>query len=363
MKKRAVWIILSALPALAQNAAPRVAPAPRDPLELAAGQIQAAVTTAQRDAAAQLLTRARNSYLLRNLSYAWDLKVHFTVNSRGQTNFDGDWEMEDVFAPGQGLHWAAKSSAGYAVTGIFSPNETYVDATGGAVIPLRLQEARAMLYNAIPSAAYAGSGTIRTVDASFRGTPVTCVLLNHSRNASSPNQRGWDESEDCIDQQSGLLAIHSEVPGRYTIYDYANAAKLGSRVLPRTIVVTEGGRTVSTISVESLSAISAPDAALFQPTDAMKAAGSAAAMTSATRISRVQAQGQLAPGAVLHAVCVFGLVNPQGRLVEAHSLQPSDPASDAAVKDAEAIDFSPATQAGAPQQHFVFVIEKFASGK
>jgi hypothetical protein len=59
-------------------------------------------------------------------------------------------------------------------------------------------------------------------------------------------------------------------------------------------------------------------------------------------------------------VCVFGLVNSAGQLVEAHSLQPSDPNSTAALKDARAIDFSAMTPAGAPlQQHFVFVIEKF----
>ena len=66
----------------------------------------------------------------------------------------------------------------------------------------------------------------------------------------------------------------------------------------------------------------------------------------------------------LRPVCVFGLVTPAGHLVEAHSLQPSDPNSEAAVKDAEAIDFSPTMRAGAPpQQHFVFVIEKFVSAQ
>jgi hypothetical protein len=63
-------------------------------------------------------------------------------------------------------------------------------------------------------------------------------------------------------------------------------------------------------------------------------------------------------------VCVFGIVTPSGQLVEAHSLQPSDPNSQAAVDDAKLIDFSPSTAVGSlpgapPRQHFVFVIEKF----
>lgn len=355
-------LLLAALPvaALAQNAL-RIAPVPRGPLELAAGKLQVADTQAPRDAAVQLLARARNSYALRNLHRPWDLKVHFTVDSRGQTDYDGDWEMEDIFAPGEGLHWAAKSAGGYAITGIFAADgATYADATSG-VIPLRLQEARSMLYNPIPSVAYASSGSIRTIEASF-GSPVTCVLLSRSRASSAPpDQRSWDESEDCIDSQTGLLRIHSEIPGRYAVYDYSNAARLGSHTLPRTITVWEGGRVVSTISVESLQPIASADPALFVPTDGMKAAGPAVTMAAAMRLARLPSPVAATPGTTLRPVCVFGLVTPAGHLVEAHSLQPVDPNSEAALKDAEAIDFSPAMRAGAaPQQHFVFVIEKFA---
>ena len=358
-----VWLFMSGLTleVLGQNG-PRVTSIPRDPLEVAAGQIQIADTTAKRDTAVQLLARARTSYALRNLRYSWDLKVHFTVDSLGQTNYDGDWQMEDIFSPGQGLHWTAKSAAGYTITGILRTNETWAEAAA-SVIPLRLQEARAMLYNPLPSVAYANSGSIRTLAAAFRGSPVTCVLLSRARNVSgSPAQRGWDESEDCIDPQSGLLQMHSEVPGRYAVYDYASPARLGSHILPRTVTVTEGGRVVSTISVEDLQAIPSVDPGLFVPTDGMKPA---VAMTAETRISRIQAQTPMTPDMTLRPVYVFGLATPAGHLVEAHSLQPSDPDSEAAVKDAEAIDFSPSMRAGAPpQQHFVFVIENFpVSGK
>jgi len=50
--------------------------------------------------------------------------------------------------------------------------------------------------------------------------------------------------------------------------------------------------------------------------------------------------------------------------VEAHSLQPTDPNSQAAVEAAKQIDFSsPAPIVGRPQQHFVFIIEKFVSSQ
>jgi hypothetical protein len=96
----------------------------------------------------------------------------------------------------------------------------------------------------------------------------------------------------------------------------------------------------------------------------MKAAGPPVAMTSATKISRIQGEASLARSAALHPICIFGMVTPAGRLIEAHSLQPADPNSEAALKDAESIDFSPSMSAGGPpQQHFVFVIERFASAQ
>jgi len=347
--------------ALAQSGS-RVAPTPREPLELTAAQVHLA-GTAERDAALQLLTRARNAYALRNLHQPWELKVRFTVDSQKLTDYDGEWQMEDTFSPGQGLHWTAKSTAGFAVSGLFTAQETYADATAG-VIPLRLQEARALLYNPIPSVAYADGGSIRTAAAVFQGTPLTCILLSRAQNAAVlSGLRDWTESEECIDSQSGLLRMHSEAPGRYAVYDYANGPRIASHILPRAVVVTEGGRVVSRISVESLQSVPSVDPALFVPTEAMKAAGPAAAMTAATRIYRIQGQAA-SPSVVVRPVCVFGLVTQAGRLVEAHSLQPSDPNSEAAVKDAEAIDFSPSVRSGSgPQQHFVFVIEKFVSSQ
>jgi hypothetical protein len=361
-----LWLIVSALPlaAFAQVTlpnTPKIAAVPADPLELATGPVQAG-TTSSRAAALQLLTRARNAYALRNSHQAWNLKVRFTASSQGETNYDGDWEMEDVFAPGRGVHWTATSSAGYAITGIFAPDATYADAAG-KTIPLRLQEARAMLFNPLPSVAYADGGSIRTVAATFHGSPVICLLLTRSRTSQNPALgRGWDEAEECIDSQSGLLQVHSEAPGRYAVYEYTNATQLGNHRLPQTVTITEGGRVVSKISVQSLQGISAPDPGLFTPTDEMKAAGQATAMTSVRQISRMQGQGPYTAAMTVRPICVFGIVTPAGQLVEAHSLQPSDPNSEAAVKDAKAIDFSPSMPAGAPpQQHFVFVIEKFVS--
>lgn len=342
--------------------APKIMPVPGDPLELAAGQVPVAATAASRPVALELLARARDNFLLRSTGQGYDLKINFTVDSQGQTNFDGAWEMEDLYIHGQGLHWTAKASAGYAITGIASKGELYGEGTAN-VVPLRLEEARGILLHPLPSADYASRESIRTAKTTFNGVAVTCVLLSSSQRPETPALgRRWDESEECIDPESGLLQMHSEVPGRYVVYNYANAPGFSGHTLPRTVTVTEAGRVVSKISVEMLQEMPSADPALFTPTDAMRAKGRSIEMTAATKITRVHGQPPFTSAMKVRPVCIFGIVTPTGQLVEAHSLQPSDPNSQAALDDAKQIDFSPSTPSGAaPRQHFVFVIEKFVS--
>ena len=342
--------------------APTIAPVPPDPLELSTGQVELANTSASREAALQLLTRARSQFALRGTHQAYDLKVSFTVDSGGGTSYDGAWQMQDLFAPGKGHRWTATADSGFTITSIATSAGTFADGTAG-IVPLRLLEARGVLSDPLQSADYASHGSIRTSTATFRGVSVTCLLLSRSRNTAnlSPG-RDWEETEECIDPQSGLLQVHSQAPGIYAAYDYTNAPQFAGHILPRSVTITEAGRIVCKVVVESIVPITAPDPALFVPTDAMKAKGPAVAMTSATKLSRVQ--GTPTPTATLRPVCVFGLVTPTGHLVEAHALQPSDPNSQAAVEDARNIDFYPFTPAGTPpRQHVVFVIEKFVSGQ
>jgi hypothetical protein len=338
--------------------APTVLPVPSDPLELVTGPVQ----PQNRQGALQLLERARDQFGLRSAQEGYDLKVNFTVDSGGQTNYDGAWEMEDISVPEKGLHWTAKAASGYTLTRLSLTTGIFSEGTATS-IPLRLQEARGLLNHPLPSQDYANRGSIRSATATFRGAAVTCLLLSRLQNpANPPLGRGWDEAEECIDPQTGRLQVHSEVPGRYVVYDYSNGFSLGGHMLPRNITVTQAARVVSRISVESLTPITTADPSLFVITGAMQAAGAAVSIEGAERISRVHRPKKLTSGMALRAVCIFGVLTPTGQLVEAHSLQPSDPASNAALMDAEAIDFSPLASRGAlPQQRFVFVIEKFLS--
>jgi len=151
-------IICGCLPAFvafgqtASQNAPRIAPVPTDPLELATGQIQSANTPADRQAALQLLGRARSQFALRSNGQAYDLKVSFTVDSAGKTNYDGAWQMEDLFAPKLGHRWTATAASGYATTAIATGGKVYGDGASSAV-PLRLLEARGVLFDPLQSPA------------------------------------------------------------------------------------------------------------------------------------------------------------------------------------------------------------------
>lgn len=335
---------------------------PSDPLEMVTGKIDVASSPASREAAIQLLTRARDGYGVRSAGVGYDLKVSFTTNSHGQTDYDGAWEMEEIYDPQQGLRWTAKASAGYSTTQIAS-KQLHYGAGAGNVIPLRLQEARAALFDPIPSGNLDGD-LIRTATSTFRGKPLACVLLSRPGNAAVTPGRRWEETEECIDPQSGLLQIHSQVPGRYYAYDYSSARQFSGHLLPSRVTVTEAGEVVSEIQVQSLTSRAASDPTLFVPSADMTAAGPAIRMMGAQKLSRFAGPGPFPIGATVQPVCVFGLVTPTGQLVEAHSLQPSDPNSQAAVDAARQINFAgPAMVGTQPQQHFVFVIEKFLSAQ
>jgi len=346
---------------------PKPAPIPRDPLEMVSGQIQSARTPASRAPILELLGRARDNYSLRTADQGYDLKISFTVDSGGETQYDGAWQMEDRFDRQQGLRWTATADGGYTITEISSHGDLYAEGTPGG-IPLRLHEARAALFGPLPSAAELMRDSIRTSEATFLGTPVTCVLLSRSGDAAAalPGRR-WEETEECIDPQSGLLMVHSQVPGRYYAYDYSNAPQFAGHVFPRKVIVTEAGKPVSQISVDSLNELRDADPNWFAPTPAMQERGRAIAMGEAQKISAFAGRPPFNSGAKPHSVCVFGLVTASGELVEAHSLQPSDPYSQAAVDAAKHINFSRPPKPGQigepPRQHFVFVIERFVSSR
>jgi hypothetical protein len=146
VSKRTLWMLTAFAVAGFGKNAPKIAPVPGDPLEMVTAEVQVASAPSSRAAALELLARARSAYALRSSGESYDLKVTFTVNSGGQTEYDGAWQMEDMSDPQQGFRWTAKSAAGYTTTQI-SANGVYYASGTSSTIPLRLQEARAALFD------------------------------------------------------------------------------------------------------------------------------------------------------------------------------------------------------------------------
>jgi len=217
VSKEMLWLMVAgALAALGKNSS-KMVPIPSDPLEMVTGQIQVVDSPTDRASVLELLARASQSYALRNSGQGYDLKVSFTVNSGGVTEYDGTWEMEDISDPAQGLRWTAKASAGYMTTQISTNGMFYGEGTS-STIPLRLHEARAALFGPIPSVGSLDRASIRTSTATFHGAAVTCVLLSSSGSAANATTgRSWEETEECIDPQSGCCKCSSRYLGATTL--------------------------------------------------------------------------------------------------------------------------------------------------
>ncbi len=92
MSGNMLWLIAAgglSLATAGQNV-PRTAPIPSDPLEIVSDQAGAVRTHPNRAAVLGLLGRAREGYALRSAGRGYDLKARFTVESGGQTAYDGD---------------------------------------------------------------------------------------------------------------------------------------------------------------------------------------------------------------------------------------------------------------------------------
>jgi hypothetical protein len=309
-----------------------------------------------RQAAVQMLNRARNSQLPRGGRRGYDLKVSFMVNSGGQTRYDGEWQMEEMFLPDHGFRWTAKSSSGFSGTAISNAPLNFGEGMAGG-IPLRLEQVRAALFGAVPTAP--DRYTVRTTTAMYRGIEVTCLVLSGEETVptKAPGRR-WDEIEECIDPQSGLLQTHSQVPGWFYAYDYTDAPKLADRTLPRKVTVTEAGKTVIEIHVDSWTPLADADLTLFTPTKEMTWT---AASAQAQKMFVHPGKGSIPKDATIQPVCIFGVVTPAGELAEAHSMQPSDPNSQAALDYAKTLTFTTPFAPAGPEQHFEFIIVKFVS--
>jgi len=330
-------------------------PVPENRLELASSGVHVVDVPEERDALIRLLDKARSYYTLREARQAYHLKTSFTVTSGGRTEFDGDWQLDEMFSPSHGFRLTART-AGYVFEQLRTSNLTYQDTPGGT-FPLRLHEAHGHLLGPLESTRNMRRDLIRTVDASLNGAPVTCLLLSDARRSSEAGAPGrlWQEREECLDPQTGHLLLHSPAPGLYVLYDFSQPVKFESKELPGKMTVVENETTVIEERVESLEALAKVDPNDFTPTAQMRSKRPGTAMSGLEKFTL----GPTRPSsATIQTVVIFGLLTPDGKVAEAHALQSSDPALiEAALRRVSQIRFQSAVAPGADrEQHELFAV-------
>jgi hypothetical protein len=333
---------------------------PENRLELASSGVRVVEAPEERDALIRLMEKARSYYDFKESRQAYHLKTSFTVTSGGRTEFDGDWQLDEIYSPSLGDRLTARTG-GSVFEQLKTLTANYQDTPGGT-FPLRLHEARGHLLGPLESIKNVRHDLIRTVDANLNGAPVTCLLLSDGRRSSEAGAPGrlWQEREECLDPQNGHLLLHSPAPGLYVLYDFSQPVKLESKELPGKMTVVENETTVIEERVESLESLSTADPSQFTPTAKMRSQRPGAAMAGLEKISL----GATRPAAgTVQTVVIFGLLTPEGKVAEAHALQSSDPALvDDALRRVNQVKFQSAVAPGADrEQHELFALVHLTS--
>ena len=304
----------------AQNA-PKTAPLPYDPLELATGPTLVPDTPEKRDLVLNLLEHARQNNALHAPGMA-PFSIRASFNSTGNSRNTGYGEIEETWLNGQTWRWSARLGD-YSQLRIFHEGFAYDDKPRGA-IPLRVQMARSAIF--WPVVGNFSGALLRMAMAKWQGTDVACLLASRAGNDATPTPgRRWEEIEYCIDPKSGLLRTYSEAPGIYSVYDYAESFPFHGRTLARQISIVEDGATVLQIHLESIADAGNADPGQFVPTHKMLSHGPGAIMTGPFRFP----QSVPAPpghNGEIQPVIVHVILDRKGHVIDEEALQHTDPA-------------------------------------
>jgi hypothetical protein len=350
-------VVLSST-AFAQTAS---AALPADPLELATGDTLKVANPENRALVLSLLERARQngSELYAAGGPAFHLKLSFT--SSGQSRYTGSGEMEEIrHSRHTSWRWTARLGD-YSQVRVFQSGVPYDEKTPGP-IPLRIQMVRGSVI--WPMANVRPGTMIRMASAQWHGMEVMCALLSVDEGVTAAaHGRHWQEREYCVDPKSALLRIYSEAPGFYTVYDYEDALHFHGRTIARQISIVESGDTVLQIHVDTLEDAGAPDPALFTPTKQMLAQGPGIVLKAAVRIPAGAAPPAGHTGKI-QPVIVHACIDDQGKVVEAETLQNSDPSlSNAALALVKSSTYPPQTRATGPVQTEAFINVEFGAAR
>jgi hypothetical protein len=293
-------------------------PPPSDPHEMVTRDPRTLTKPADRNAALDLLDRARQNYDLRDISTPYSLKASFETN--GATAIEGEGTMEELSDGVSHWRWTTQMQDSKIVRIGIDGRVFGNDPT--EPVPLRVQLIRSALH--WPIMRNAGASAIREAVVKRDGMQMTCLLLSASI-PPNPAPRSWYEREYCIDAASGLIQMWSEAPGIYAVYDYSGATNFHGRTLPKQISIFEDGRLAVQLRVESLEDAPNIDAELFKPTPEMAEAGGSFTLASPSRFPMRVDPSDGPSSTFFQPVIVHAILDAQdGTVLDAEALQNSD---------------------------------------
>lgn len=301
-------------------------PLPPDPLELVTGDAQPVQDAHQRIAASELLEKARSLSNVRAQPY--DLKTSFTASADGASA--GTWALEDIAPKGGGYRWTAQGGANFSVINV------YPGSTAGALfgtnqaefLPLRLVQVRSAMFFIFPPVGPQAS--VRTATGTLNGAQQNCVLLViGAGNRTFTGGRNWDESEYCVDAQTGLLTQYSPAPGLFIRYDYSSGIRFHDKFIPTAFSISVHGQPVVEARTIAVTDPPARTEGMLDTTGLIEL-GAGRAMNSWMRMTAsMPVPGQPFPTsnatAAMRVVTLHGNASGNGALSEIEILASSDP--------------------------------------
>jgi hypothetical protein len=221
-------------------------PIPPDPHEPVVGGVQPATAPGDRVAALNLIERARQNGLTHNRNMP---PLHFTAQFTARGNAAGfpadnagPGELTEIWMNGQKWRWTANLGSSCVVR-ISNQGQLLENTT----VPMRAHMLRNEIFWAIEG--YAANAQLRTAQVQWNGKLTTCILASSIADGAAQTQgRRWQEEEFCIDNNSGLLVLHSIAPGTFAVFGYDSNQQFHGRTMPDRINLYVNGSTVADTS-------------------------------------------------------------------------------------------------------------------
>ncbi len=347
LKTLPILVAFISLFSIAQQ--PPVAAVPHDPYEIVTGPAQVLDTGAKRADILSALERARQNANLHAPGSA-SFRIHLTIDATGY----GYAQMEEDWVSGRKWRWTA-SLGNISETRIGTNGAVYEAGPG---LPLRLQTLRSAIFWPVT---IGPQGLLRIASGNLNGTELLCILHSPGMPPNeAPAGRRWEETEYCIDTQSGLLRVYSQAPGIYVVFDYDQAVHFHDRVLPRRLALYEAGKKMIDARIDSLDDLTAADSQLFTPTQEMLSRGRVATAGGPLRFPQPAPVPANVALTAIQPVIVHASIAPDGHVLEAEALQNYGTLSEAAVGIVRAATYPAATMGGSHQRE-AFINVRFGA--